>query len=56
MKEMASYHSNGIRCAICGRFVAYGALADGTAETEFTPETEYTRERTEFFHRSCVRR
>jgi hypothetical protein len=39
------------RCGICGRFLSLGSPE---AVSDFTPDSAYTYERTEWFHKSCV--
>ena len=45
---------NSIRCSICGKFISYNDVDNGKAEVNFTPDTEYTIECTEFIHSDCL--
>ena len=36
------------RCEICGKFVSYDKVI-----SEFTPDTDWSVEKTEFFHLEC---
>ena len=41
-----------MRCAECGRFVAYADIPD-RVNFLFTPETEFGHERHEYTHKQC---
>ena len=41
-----------MRCAECGRFVAYADIPD-RVNFLFTPETEFGHERHEYAHKQC---
>ncbi len=43
-----------IRCGSCGKFISYDeALFDAYIAREYTPSSEYTREKVEYFCREC---
>ena len=41
------------RCGICGRFFSYLDIERGKITSDFTPDSAYTYEKTEFFHKKC---
>jgi len=43
-----------IRCSVCGKFIKYEDCSNGKVLVEFTPDTEYTTESTEFTHTKCL--
>ena len=50
-----SISKNGsIRCVVCGRFMSFAEVDNGGYH--FTPDSEFTEERSEFWHEQCVER
>jgi len=45
-------NKNPIRCEVCGKFIKYSDIPEKTI-VNYTPDTEYTIEKTEFFHKEC---
>ena len=41
------------RCTICGQYIAYKDIPDNVL-VEFTPDTEFTIERTDMTHKDCL--
>ena len=41
------------RCTICGRYVSYDDIENKEVKIDFTPDTEFTTEKTEMTHCSC---
>lgn len=46
---------NKIRCSICGKFISYLEIEKEKVKIEYTPDTEYTIEKTEFTHKKCIK-
>lgn len=46
--------SNTPRCIYCGKFIALEEFEDGTAGMNHTPDTEFTKEYTEYYHVRCM--
>ncbi len=44
---------NGFRCEICGKFVSYKDINNDKVRVDFTPDTQFTDEKYEFFHNKC---
>lgn len=44
---------NRVRCH-CGRWISFEDMQDGSARHEFTPDTHFTAERSEWTCRLCV--
>ena len=42
-----------VRCSICGRFISRDDIPEKIGQ-RFTPDTEFTCEDHEFWHKSCV--
>lgn len=42
-----------VRCDICGRFISDKELDNNEIKVEFTPDTEFTVEKTSFIHKKC---
>jgi hypothetical protein len=40
-----------LRCAACGRFIGYN---DVNVVSEFTPDSHFTAEQTDFYHVKCL--
>ena len=40
------------KCIVCGKYIAYKDIPDKVI-TKFTPDTEFTTERTEMWHKRC---
>ena len=47
-------HGKVFRCQICGKFISYNEIDKGEIKVEYTPDTEYTVESTEFTHLHCL--
>jgi len=43
------------RCIICGRYVSYDDIEAQKIKIDFTPDTEFTVEKTEMTHSCCER-
>ena len=41
------------KCSICGQFISYLDFDKGLVKSEFTPDSAYTSESTEFWHVKC---
>jgi len=41
------------RCQVCGRFIKYNEIPKNV-EVDFTPDTEFTIEKTLFTHNHCL--
>ncbi len=41
------------RCIYCGRFIGLGEFMRGEVETDFTPDTHFTYEKIEHYHKKC---
>ena len=39
------------KCIICGKYVSYKDIDSGKIKSKFTPDTEFTNERMEFWHK-----
>lgn len=46
-------YKNQIKCEICGKFIKYSDIPV-LVNIKFTPDTEYTIEKTEFAHNKCI--
>ena len=42
-----------IRCNVCGKFISYSDIENGKVYSKFTPDTQFTIEKTEWFHIKC---
>ena len=42
-----------IKCNICGKFIGYSEFENDGVQVDFTPDTEYTIEKTTFTHKKC---
>lgn len=42
------------RCSICGRFLGRADFDLNSVGYEFTPDTSFTAEKMEWFHRRCA--
>lgn len=42
-----------IQCAACGKFISYAAIDAGEAKFEFTPDSHFGPEESEWVHRAC---
>jgi len=47
-------HGKVFRCQNCGKFISYKEIEDGKIKVDYTPDTEYTVECTEFVHLHCL--
>ena len=43
------------RCGVCGRFFSYLDIERGKITSDFTPDSAFTHEKIEFFHKGCVK-
>jgi hypothetical protein len=46
---------NPLKCSVCGKFISYREVEEGKVLVEFTPDTEFTSESTEFTHEKCLK-
>lgn len=44
-----------IKCEICGKFIGYKEIDDDKIIINYTPDSEYTIEKTDFTHKKCVK-
>lgn len=42
-----------IRCSVCGRFIGFAEFRRNRVGTRFTPDSHFTAEIMEFWHRKC---
>ena len=47
-------HGKVFRCQKCGKFISYKEIDEGKVKVDYTPDTEYTIECTEFAHLHCL--
>jgi len=47
-------HGKVFRCQKCGKFISYKEIDEGKIKVDYTPDTEYTVECTEFIHLHCL--
>lgn len=47
-------NKNPIKCSVCGKFIKYEDIDTDKVKVEYTPDTEYTVEKTEFTCSSCM--
>jgi hypothetical protein len=45
---------NPIKCGICGRFISYKDFDNDKIISDFTSDTEYTTEKCEHYHETCL--
>ena len=45
--------ANEFRCSICGRFIAYADIGTDKIVQDFTPDSEFTTECLEMWHKDC---
>ena len=41
------------RCTICGRYISYSDIEKNKVKINFTPDTQFTIEKTEMTHKKC---
>ena len=41
------------KCVICGKFIAYKDIGTDKISDEFTPDTDFTTEAYEIWHKEC---
>lgn len=41
------------KCSICGKFISYSDIEKDLITVDFTPDTEYTIEKTVMTHKLC---
>ena len=44
-----------IRCSICGKFIKYSDIGTDKIGYDFTPDSEFTIESHEYYHKKCER-
>ncbi len=55
MQERAHTDSNVFKCEYCGKFISYREMDLGLATvTNFTPDSHFTIEKTEYAHTDCI--
>ena len=43
------------QCIYCGKLISYSDMDKKKAKAEFTPDTEFTIEKTEWYHVKCAK-
>lgn len=43
-----------IQCSACGKFISYKEIDSGQTVWDFTPDTHFTSESCDYYHRKCV--
>lgn len=44
------------KCIYCGKYIKYDDIGTDKIDSEFTPETDYTREELLFWHTECEKK
>ena len=47
-------NKNPIKCSVCGKFISYKDITLRRVKIDYTPDAEYTVEKTEFMCLSCM--
>lgn len=49
-------NKNPIKCSVCGKFISYFEIDTDQIRSKFTPDSEHTTEKTEFWHLKCAKK
>ena len=49
-------NKNPIKCSVCGKFISYKDITLRRVKVDYTPDSEYTTEKTEFWHLKCAKK